>query len=39
MFGVGYLENLLRKNLEFFESRLEFLYFDMHKNRVVARIV
>ena len=33
MFGVKYLENLLiGKNLKFFDSVLEFLYFDMLKN-------
>ena len=34
MFGVKYLENpeCGEKNLKFFESRLEFLYFDMLKN-------
>ena len=32
MFGVNYLENRWRKNLKFFESGLEFLYFDILKN-------
>ena len=32
MFGVKYLETCKEKNLKFFESRLEFLYFDMLKN-------
>ena len=31
MFGVKYLENLWKEKLKFFESRLEFLYFDMLK--------
>ena len=33
MFGVKYLENLWREKFEIFESRLEFLYFDMLKNK------
>ena len=32
MFGVKYLENLRREKFEIFESRIEFLYFDMLKN-------
>ena len=32
MFGVKYLEACGEKNLKFFESGLEFLYFDMLKN-------
>jgi len=32
MFGVNYLKNRWRENLKFFESGLEFLYFDIMKN-------